>query len=318
MKKIDYQVVRTHVSAYQSVDFPMKEQRALESLPGVNYQLENDEVREYSKEYPLVLLTNSYTDFHNFNYDLDQIKLVIHSSSGYENISPDLVKANKFPIIAGNPIRAYAVASYVASCIFEHFCKIPNHVYWSHSRFWNRDIISNKNLLLIGYGHVGKLIEKTFSPLVKDIFIYDPYKNHGKLLPEKGDIVVVAASANPSSTRLVDNAFLNALPDDFLLINIARGELIDQKALLSILDKRPNSYAFLDVFEKEPFSVDEFKGIVNIRTTSHIAGVYNTLSNDIIEFNRNVLLGLLTLGPRFKKVYHDLLLENRLKNGILI
>ena len=313
MKKNSYRVIRTHISPYQSIDFPVRERRALESLPGISYQVEG----EGAKDSPIVLLTNSLIDFDRLKYDLDQIKLVIHSSSGYENISPDLVKADKFPIIVGNPIRAHAVASYISSCIFEHFCKIPNHVYWNHSRFWNRDVISNKNMLLVGYGHVGKLVEKTFSSLVKKIYIYDPYKDHRHLDAAMGDIVVLAASSNPSSFHLANKDFLNSLPHDFLLINIARGELIDQKALLDILNKRVNAYAYLDVFEKEPFSFDEFKGIVNIRTSSHIAGVYNSLSGDIIDFNRKVLLGLLTLGPRFQEVYRHLLLKNRLANGIL-
>ncbi|MCY4524689.1 MAG: hypothetical protein OXB84_08125 [Halobacteriovoraceae bacterium] len=314
MRKNIYQVIRTHIPPYQSINFSVKERRVLESLPGINYRMgEDDEL-----EYPIILLSNSHTDFNRLKFDFDKIKLVIHSNSGHENISPDLVKADKFPIISGNPIRAHAVASYISSCIFEYFCKIPNHVYWNRSRFWNRDAISKKNMLLIGYGHIGTLIEKIFTPLVKSISIYDPYKNHHKLTPEKGDIVVVAASLNSSSYHLLDESFLNSLPEDFLLINIARGQLIDQKTLLNILRKNIKAYAYLDVFEKEPFSDDEFKGIVNIKTTSHIAGVYNILDDDIIDFNRKVLLGFLTLGPRFKKEYHHLLLKNRLQNGILI
>ena len=285
----------------------------MESIPGICYQ-ESDE--DLAWDIPTIILSNSKTDLNSLKCNYDQIKLIIHCNSGHENISPDL--AFKYPIITANPVRSHAVAGYVASCIFERFCHIPSTPYWNSSRFWNREILFNKNMLLIGHGHVGKLVRQTMAPLLKHIHVYDPHEGYPDLPLDKGDIVVVAASLNPSSFNLVDKSFLDSLPDDFLFINTARGKIVNQKVLIETLKKRPNAFAYLDVFENEPFSFDEFKGTFNIKTTSHVAGVYNELEDELIKFCRKAVLDLLTLGSRFEQVYGNQLLKNRLRNTYLI
>ncbi|HEX7166663.1 MAG TPA: D-2-hydroxyacid dehydrogenase [Acidimicrobiales bacterium] len=76
------------------------------------------------------------------------------------------------------------------------------------------------------------------------------------VVPE-ADVVVLAAPATPDTTRLVDDAFLGAMKDGALLVNIARGALVDEAALLTALD-RPGGIeaAVLDVTATEPLPDD--------------------------------------------------------------
>ena len=179
----------------------------MESLPRVNYRADAPPIQGQ----PIILITNTHVDFNQLNSkfqcEFGQIKLIIHPNSGYDNIPLELAKKKQLPIILGNPIRANAVATYIASCILEYFTPIPVQHYWNHSRRWERNLLRDQNLLLIGHGQIGRLVEQIFAPLVKEIFIYDPYKGHYKLPIAQGNIVVLAAGLNPSSFHLVDGDF---------------------------------------------------------------------------------------------------------------
>jgi phosphoglycerate dehydrogenase-like enzyme len=68
----------------------------------------------------------------------------------------------------------------------------------------------------------------------------------------RADVVVLAAPSTAETTHLVDAAFLEAMRPDAVLVNIARGALVDEPALLASLDRGKPSTAILDVFNDEP------------------------------------------------------------------
>ena len=78
-------------------------------------------------------------------------------------------------------------------------------------------------------------------------------------LPEvlpASDVVVLCASSNADSQHLVNQDFLAAMKTDAVLVNIARGALIDEAALVAALDQGRPGWALLDVFEAEPLPAD--------------------------------------------------------------
>jgi phosphoglycerate dehydrogenase-like enzyme len=89
----------------------------------------------------------------------------------------------------------------------------------------------------------------------------------------ESDYVVIAVPLTPESTRLIGEAELRAMKPSAVLINIARGAVIDEAVLVRALKERWIAGAALDVFQTEPLPSDsELWGLDNVLVTPHISG----------------------------------------------
>lgn len=297
-------VLRLDISTYQKQDFQSKEKALVEKL-GYRSLSEFDAQSE-------ILISNSNTEFYKIKpADFPKLQLVIHPNSGYDNI-PLSWAQGPAPIIVGHEIRMNAVIEYTLSCLFEHFTKPPFGKSWDKKRAWERKLIKDQNIQLIGFGHIGKVLEKSLAPLANQLWVYDPYKGRTELFPEKSDVVILAASLNPSSEKLINQDFLKKLPSHALIINGARGKLIEEKAILNFLKENQEAYAYLDVFEVEPSDFSPFEALSNVKLSSHVAGVYTRLDEMILKFEESILRDFSALPlTDFKKKYAEENLQNR-------
>ncbi len=104
------------------------------------------------------------------------------------------------------------------------------------------------------------------------------------------DVVVLAAPATPETTNLVDARFLAQMRPNSLLVNVARGVLVDEQALLESLDSGHLYAAILDVFREEPLPADHpFWSHRSVRVTPHnAAGGIGRLSRQADLFAENL------------------------------
>ncbi len=207
------------------------------------------------------------------------------------------------------------------SAIFKHYSSFQKQEDWDASRVWNRHLLNSKKALLIGYGHIGKLVSKTLTPLVESLDIYDPQEGFNELKTLSYDLVIVAASLNPTSKHLIDKKFLQTLAKDFVLINPARGPIVNQLDLMEVLTKNKYATAYLDVYETEPYKKIDFLGMNNIITTSHIAGVYSSLNTEIIKHEFEVISNFIQCCDKieeFKGLYSKLLLQNKIREDYIL
>jgi D-3-phosphoglycerate dehydrogenase len=315
-------VYRPHVSPYQDPHFKTWEKKALEKIEGITYL-------DSLTDSPQILLTNTHFDYQSFlNQNgpsrLNALELIIHPNSGYDNFPRALIQKISSPIILGNPIRSQAVSNYILSCIFEQFTAIPLLEKWNPLRTWSRETLQEKNILIIGHGHIGSILKVALGPLVKEICMVDPYKGLTSLEEsplEKAHIVILACGLNQDNQGLLGKKQFSRMKTNVLLINPARGKLISEKDLIDFLGKHPDSFAYLDVFEKEPVDYKKFQNLNNIRLTPHIAGVFDDLDLKIIEFESEILQNYLKYKNKtfnFFNHYNDLVLKNKLWDGIVI
>ncbi|MBT3586657.1 MAG: hypothetical protein HN509_17235 [Halobacteriovoraceae bacterium] len=299
-------IYRCNVSGYQAKDFKQQEKEYLNSISGLSYS------KEITPEINC-LITTSNTVIEELPKDLlSRLKLIIHPNSGYDNFAKHWVQQCQFPIILGNPIRAQAVAQYSLSCLF-HSLQPPFRSNWDPSRNWSRQLLKEKKILLLGNGHIGKIIEQALTALQANLSIYDPLKGKDLLDLEDVDIVINAAALTPDNRNMINKDFLTKLSKNFILINGARGKHIVVGDLIEVLNERPKARAYLDVFQNEPFDEKIFSHLENIFLSSHTAGVYQTLDDEILSFEKTVLTDYLNLSnSQFEVKYNGLNLKQKL------
>ena len=300
-------IKRLNHSPYYQNDFLTQEMKALSPF--------GEMIATNDPAFADILITNTHTKIDELiRPQIDCAKLIIHPNSGYDNFSESFVAQCGAPIVLGNLIRAKAVAHYILSALFENVSGITHQVLWDKDRKWPRTLLHEKKVVLLGHGHIGKILHQSLKPLVKDICIYDPYAGHHQLNIKDADVVLLACSLNKRSRHIVDKKFLNQIKTNALIVNAARGELIKTEDLVAFLKANSEASAVCDVFEKEPCEFYLFRDIKNLKTTSHIAGVFKNIDQETISFEVEVIHDFLNLNEfDFKNKYQSLILANRLK-----
>jgi phosphoglycerate dehydrogenase-like enzyme len=158
---------------------------------------------------------------------------------------------------------------------------------WRDSPAWekwySRELF-RKQVGIIGASNVGRHLMKLLESFDVQILLFDPYVTEAEAnqlgveklelpeLLERADVVSLHAPANPQTRHMLNADGLNRMKDDALIINTARGSLIDERALLKELS-RGRFFAFLDVTEPEPPEADSLlRSLPNVVVTPHIAG----------------------------------------------
>lgn len=319
----NYQVARTNLSPYQNPNFLSQEKSIIESFPQLDYlELEN------LGNSDTILITNTHTQLKKIPSDiLNRTKLIIHPNSGYDHFHDEKDLWEKIPIIIGHTIRAQAVAEYCLRALFEGLNKLPIHGSWDQDRKWQRTLLKDTSVWIFGYGHIGKIIADTLSALGLEIIIVDPFIEFcpHRLLKDVKDgpiknarVIISTMSLNKTNYHYFNKNFFQDLGKEILFINAARGKLVEEEALKNYLSNHPNSSAFLDVFEKEPFG-KEWQDFPQVRKTSHIAGVDKKIDDRILNFEKNVLNDFLSNEESvFLKIYEKELIQNKWIEGVLI
>lgn len=319
-----YQVIRTHISPYQGMDFTQLEKTALSQFQNLVYR----KLEEFQSDLPVILITNTHTQLSQLDPKiLGQTKLIIHPNSGYDNFAHDLPLIKNIPVLVGHEIRAQAVAEYTLAALFQGLCELPQHLSWNNSRRWDRLLIKNLPIWIIGHGHIGKIVSQTLHALGASLTVIDPYqkspfKHFNSLNESQGleeaKVIISCCGLNKQTKHFFDSSFFDQCNSEVLFINPARGKLVDENALRNFLANNPKAFAFLDVFENEPFG-SEWQHHPQVWKTSHIAGVYKDLDQGILNFEVKVLNDFLSIHKNdFLKKYQNELLNNKFHSGELI
>jgi phosphoglycerate dehydrogenase-like enzyme len=147
---------------------------------------------------------------------------------------------------------------------------------WSHVR---TESLDGKRVLLVGYGDIGRQIEQRLTPFGARVSRVSRTPRHGVSglaeLPERAsaaDILVICIALHPATRGLIDRRILAALPDGALIINVARGPVVDADALAGELSSG-RLRAALDVTDPEPLPAGRGEWArPNVLITPHIGG----------------------------------------------
>lgn len=193
------------------------------------------------------------------------LNIVATASSGSDHIDLDYLKAQNTALIDAKGCNARAVADYVHSCI---------------AYLNQKHLIKGRKAGIIGLGYVGREVQNRLKACAFDLYLYDPLKAS----QEKDfiscsiealytcDVLCIHAELHQRdlfpSHYLINDAFLNQLKPHCVIINAARGGIVDEGALLST--STPLTYC-TDVYMNEP-KIDKRIIDKSALCTPHIAG----------------------------------------------
>ena len=187
--------------------------------------------------------------------------------------------------ICNSSAQSVAISEYVMAHALHAIAPIDERRALQQQRAWKRTPfreIAGMHWIIVGFGPIGRETAKRAKAFGANITVVRRSSNRDEnvdrvatlaelpeLLPE-ADVIVLACSLNEDTRRLANAEFFRFTRADAILINIARGGLIEEQALIDALDSVRLGKAVLDVFEPEPLSDESVLwGHPNILVTAH-------------------------------------------------
>jgi phosphoglycerate dehydrogenase-like enzyme len=209
------------------------------------------------------------------HHDIDEfsnLKFIQLTSAGLDRVPLSKIRERSIRIENARGVYSIPMAEWALTKVLDiykntdSFIANQKNVEWLKIRT-NREI-NKKNVAVIGAGNVGNEVAKRFDAMGANIVGYDIHTNSYGSFKEirlisdlskqihEFDILIICVPATTETYHLFDEEMLSNMKQDALLVNIARGSLIDETALTNILTKRTDLRIASDVFETEPLSSD--------------------------------------------------------------
>ena len=188
------------------------------------------------------------------------------------------------PMARGVAEMALALVLTLVRRIPDYAEEMRNGVIRTNDEVSEGESLSGRRVGLVGFGRIGREFAKLIRPFNVELLVSDPYVDVRSVSEQEGSLVdvenlvracsviILAAALTPETRNLFDKQRLSAMADGTLLVNVARGGLIDMDALLVEL-RSGRITAALDVTDPlEPLPVDhELRKLRNVILTPHIA-----------------------------------------------
>lgn len=191
----------------------------------------------------------------------------VHSAAaGYDHpVFADIVRQGA--VLTTSHGQAENMAEFVLAGVLDHFQRGQERRAAQAERIWRRlpyREIADTAWLIVGFGAIGQAVAKrahSFGAKITGVRrdqtphaaadAIVPLDASARYLP-KADVVVLSIPLTPTTRRMCDDAFFCAMKPGSVLVNIGRGGLVDEAALLRALDRGAPAHAVLDVFQTEP------------------------------------------------------------------
>lgn len=253
--------------------------------------------------------------------DASNLKAVGRLGVGLDNIDLDACRARSIAVLPATGANAISVAEYVL-CTAMMLLRGPVFfgtaellaASWPRPEMSRGEEINGKTMGLVGFGSIGQTTAKLaratgFRTIAHDAFLpaddaawatTERYATLAGLL-EDADVISVHCPLTPQTEGLVGQMQFAAMKPGAIIINTARGGIIDESALAEALRSGRLGGAATDVFASEPITQDTaalFTGVPNLILTPHVAGVTKESNERISAITaENVLRALQENSP---------------------
>jgi (S)-sulfolactate dehydrogenase len=226
-----------------------------------------------------------------------ELKVVGRLGVGLDNIDVDACKERDIAVFPASGANDVSVAEYVictAMLLLRGAYGSTEEVSagtWPRNKLMGREI-SDKRLGLVGFGAIAKETAKRAAALGMSVTAYDPYVPHdspswhqpwGRAEPSSlqdliasSDVISLHLPLTAETRNIINSETIGRMKRDAILINAARGGVVDETAVVEALKAGQLGGAALDVFDEEPLTSAngaKFAGCPNLILTPHVAGV---------------------------------------------
>jgi phosphoglycerate dehydrogenase-like enzyme len=205
--------------------------------------------------------------------------------AGADHMPLDLLRQRGTIVTNGAGINAITIAEYVVMGMltvakgYRDVVRAQDRQEWLTDSPGKVELYGSKALLL-GYGAIGKLVEERLKAFAVDVSVVRRTPGPGTLSPDQWraqlgefDWVILAVPATAETDGMIGAGELAAMKPTATLINIARGSVVDQAALVTALQSGQIGHAFLDVTTPEPLPADDVLWTLpNAHVTMHLSG----------------------------------------------
>ncbi|QCC49191.1 NAD(P)-dependent oxidoreductase [Halobellus limi] len=252
---------------------------------------DEDALLEVVDEYDALLVTSRVPLTRDVIAAADRLKLIGKLGTGIDSVDLDAAREYGVTVTHTPGHNALSVAEHALCLTLACARRLPTAEALLSEGRWRDEYplgtrVSGATVGIVGFGNVGKRVGKLLSGFDVDVLVSDPYvptidaeladadaRSLDDLL-ERSDFVILTPELTDETRHLVGRSELDRMRDDAILVNVSRGPVVDEAALVDALRAEQIAGAGLDVFETEPLPADSpLHAFDNVVTTPHIAAM---------------------------------------------
>ena len=199
------------------------------------------------------------------------LKIVARHGVGYDNVDINFLNNNGIALAITGAANAVSVSEHVMT-MFLYLCKLINKSdqLVKKGKFIEKKLLPDffemfeKNILILGFGRIGKALAKRCLGFDSKVYVYDPYIDTSIIKENKcesidlteglriADFITVHMPLNKETKNMIGKDQFSLMKKTCIVVNTARGGIINEKDLVWALTNKEIFGAGLDVYEKEP------------------------------------------------------------------
>ena len=214
----------------------------------------------------------------------ENLKIIVRAGIGLDNIDLEAAKKKGIKVANTPAATTISVAELTMGLMLAAVRNIAQANMSMKNHKWEKKLFSGtelyeKTLGIIGFGRIGKEVAKRALAFGMKVIAYDVIKIETDLnvrqvsfeeLLSNSDIITLHIPLTEETKHLISEKEFNSMKDGVILINVARGGVVDEKALLNALNSGKVKAAAIDVWEKEPTDNFELVDHPNVIALPHL------------------------------------------------
>ena len=277
-------------------------EKGIDELNGVaevvsNFTISKEELLEEITDFDAIIVRSRTKVTREVIEAADKLKIIARAGVGVDNVDVQAATERGIMVINAPESTSITVAEHTMGLILSLSRKISiadssvKDGKWEKSRFMGIEL-NGKTLGVIGMGRIGSQVVTRSKAFGMETIVYDPYiteKSASELgvtvvdletLLKESDVMTIHVPLTPETKHLISKPQFEIMKENAIIINCARGGIIDEEALYDALSNNSIRGAGLDVYEVEPPENSPLFTLDNVVLTPHIAASTSEAQRD--------------------------------------